>query len=94
MNGAPVEVLVASGLDRDVEVVVANLGATADTLNALKHATKGFIVTIDDIDNGFAYETMEKAGFTVEHVERLSNVGPKPEPISLNYISHILVGRR
>lgn len=94
LNNATIEILVADVLDRDVEVIIANLGATAPTLDAMRHATWGFIVTVDDIDDEFAHETAEKAGFTVEHVERLSNVGPKPEPVPLNYISHVLVGRR
>ena len=94
LNSSPIEVFATKGLDFDVEIVVANLGATASTLDALKHATQGFIVTVDEIDVPLVHESAEAAGFVVDDVETFSNVGPKPEPIPSNFISHVLVGKR
>lgn len=94
LTSADIEVLEQRGLDRDVDIVVANLGDTASTVDALKHATQGFLVTIDERDGLFFKQTMEAAGFTIEQVDRFSNVGPKPEPIPANYISRLYHGSR
>lgn len=94
LNAAPVEVSAVKGLPFDVEVVVANLGSSVDTLDALMHATKGFIVTVDKVDVLMVKSSTEAVGFSTGDVETFSNIGPKPEPIPDNYISHIIVGRK
>jgi len=94
LNNTRIRAVQRMGLDFDVDVVVANLGQTAPTLDALKHALRGFIITVDEIDVALVRASAEAAGFSVQDAETLSNVGPKPEPIPSNYISHLLVGSK
>ncbi len=92
LNEAPIRVQAIVGLDYDVEIVIANLGTTADTLGVLKHATGGFVVHVDEADVELVLQSAEAAGFDVEDVETVSNIGPKASPAP-NFMSRVLVGK-